>query len=89
MRLKETKRTKTRIVQLAATVLSLAQTSKSRDSILKQVKFAESKNMNNEISIEEQDKSCKEASKMKRDSEHKLEELSRRLGVMEVSYDLL
>ena len=42
--------------------------------------------MNNEISIEEQDKSCKEASKMKRDSEHKLEELSRRLGVMEVSY---
>ena len=44
--------------------------------------------MNNEISIEEQDKSCKEASKMKRDSEHKLEELSRRLGVMEVGYIL-
>ena len=42
--------------------------------------------MNNEISIEEQGKSCKEASKMKRDSEHKLEELSRRLGVMEVGY---
>jgi len=69
--------------KLAATVLNLAQTSKSADSILKQVKFAESKNMNNEVSIEEQDKSCKEAAKMKRDSEHKLEELSRRLGVME------
>ena len=41
--------------------------------------------MNNEVSIEEQDKSCKEAAKMKRDSEHKLEELSRRLGVMGVS----
>ena len=40
--------------------------------------------MNNEISIEEQDKGCKEAAKMKSDSEHKLEELGRRLGVMEV-----
>ena len=40
--------------------------------------------MNNEVTIEEQDKSCKEATKMKRDSEHKLEELTRRLGVMEV-----
>ena len=40
--------------------------------------------MNNEITLEEQDQSCKEAAKMKRDSEHKLEDLSRRLGVMEV-----
>ena len=75
--------------QLASTVLNLAQTSKSADSILKQVKLAESKNMNNEVSIEEQDKSCKEAAKMKRDSEHKLEELSRRLGVMEVSFQMI
>ena len=45
--------------------------------------------MNNEVSIEEQDKSCKEAAKMKRDSEHKLEELSRRLGVMEVRFQLI
>ena len=65
-------------------MLNLAQTSKSADNILKQVKIAETKNMNNEVSIEEQDKSCKEAAKMKRDSEHKLEDLSRRLGVMEV-----
>ena len=76
-------------MQLASTVLNLAQTSKSADSILKQVKLAEAKNMNNEVSIEEQDKSSKEAAKMKRDSEHKLEELSRRLGVMEVSWDVL
>ena len=73
------------LLQLAGTVLNLAQTSKNADTILKQVKIAENKNMNNEVSIEEQDKSCKEASKMKRDSEHKLEELSRRLGVMEVN----
>ena len=76
-------------VQIAATVLDLAQTSKRADIILKQVKLTESKNMKNEVSIEEQDKSCKEAAKMKRDSEHKLEELSRRLGVMEVSFHIM
>ena len=40
--------------------------------------------MNNEVTIEELDKSYKEALKIKEDSEHKLEELSRKLGVMEV-----
>ena len=42
--------------------------------------------MNNEVSIEAQDKGSKEATKMNRDSEHKLEEMSRRLGVMEVRF---
>ncbi len=69
---------------MATTTLSLAQTSKNADNILKQVKLAENRNMNNEVTIEELDKNLKEANKMKRDAEYKLEELSRRLGVMEV-----
>ena len=43
--------------------------------------------MNNEVTIEELDKNLKEANKMKRDAEYKLEELSRRLGVMEVNLE--
>ena len=72
---------------MAATTLSLAQTSKNADNILKQVKLAENRNMNNEVTIEELDKNLKEANKMKRDAEYKLEELSRRLGVMEVNLE--
>ena len=45
--------------------------------------------MNNEVTIEELDKSYKEALKIKEDSEHKLEELSRKLGVMEVCLNVL
>lgn len=75
------------VSQLAATTLSLAQTSKNADNILKQVKLAENRNMNNEVTIEELDKNLKEANKMKRDAEYKLEELSRRLGVMEVNLE--
>ena len=71
---------------MAATTLSLGQTSKNADNILKQVKLAENRNMNNEVTIEELDKNLKEANKMKRDAEYKLEELSRRLGVMEVFF---
>ena len=71
---------------MAATTLSLGQTSKNADNILKQVKLAENRNMNNEVTIEELDKNLKEANKMKRDAEYKLEELSRRLGVMEVIF---
>ena len=61
-------------------------TSKNADTILKQVKVAENRNMNNEATIEGLDKNLKEANKMKRDSEYKLEELSRRLGVLEVQH---
>ena len=61
-------------------------TSKNADTILKQVKVAENRNMNNEATIEGLDKNLKEANKMKRDSEYKLEELSRRLGVLEVKH---
>jgi len=70
-------------LKLASTVLSLAITSRSADNILKQVKQIEIKNMGNEVTLEELDKNVREAMKMKTDSEHKLEELSRRFGVME------
>ena len=63
----------------------MATTSKSADQILKTVKLCESKNMNSEVILEGLDKSVKEGIKMQSDSEHKLEELSRRVGVMEVS----
>ena len=62
----------------------MGNTSKNADTILKQVKVAENRNMNNEATIEGLDKNLKEANKMKRDSEYKLEELTRRLGVLEV-----
>jgi len=75
--------TKQQDEKLAATVRNLALNSKNSDSILKQVKKAESKNMNSEVSIEELDKSYKEASKRKEDAEDQLEEALRRLGIME------
>ena len=53
------------------------------------MKLAENRNMNNEVTIEELDKNLKEANKMKRDAEYKLEELSRRLGVMEVIVQMI
>ena len=44
--------------------------------------------MGNEVTLEELDKNVREAMKMKTDSEHKLEELSRRFGVMEVAFSI-
>ena len=49
------------------------------------MKTAEAKIQGNEVTIEELDFSYKAAAKMKRDSEQKLEEICRRLDVMEVS----
>ena len=68
---------------LADTVTKLALTSKDADSILKKVKHYESKTMRNEVEIEEMDKSVKETKKMADDSETKLDEMSRRLGIQE------
>merc|ERR1711878_197990 len=68
---------------LADTVTKLAMASKEADSILKKVKHFESKTMRNEVEIEEQDKSVKETKKMADDSETKLDEMSRRLGIQE------
>lgn len=68
---------------LAETVTKLAVTSKDADNVLKSVKVNESKCMNNEVGIEELDKNLRATTKMASDSEQKLDELTRKLGVQE------
>ena len=68
---------------LSDTVLKLAYASKEADGILKKVKYFESKTMRNEVEIEELDKTLRETKKMASDSEQKLDEMTRRLGVQE------
>merc|ERR1712003_307087 len=50
---------------------------------LKKVKVAESKCMNNEVTLEELDKNLRQTIKMASDNEQKLDELNRKLGVHE------
>merc|ERR1712142_117681 len=69
---------------LADTVTKLAITSKEADVVLKAVKIVESKNMNNEVTIEELDKNLRATIEMAHDDEQKLDEISRKLGVQEV-----
>merc|ERR1712157_705261 len=68
---------------LADTVTRLANKSKEADSVLKKVKYFESKCMNNEVTIEEYDKNLRQTTKMASDNEQKLDELTRKLGVQE------
>merc|ERR1712106_1007617 len=68
---------------LCTTITKLAITSKSADNVLKAVKAVESVCMNNEVTIEELDKGLRTTIKMAMDSEQKLDELSRKLGVQE------
>jgi len=68
---------------LADTVTKLATTSKEADTVLKAVKVVESKNMNNEVVIEDLDKNLRQTTKMASDNEQKLDELTRKLGVQE------
>ena len=68
---------------LADTVTKLAICSRDADNILKAVKVVESKNMNNEVTIEELDKNLRSTIKMAHDNEQKLDEVSRKLGVQE------
>merc|ERR1711936_814264 len=68
---------------LANTVTKLAVSSKQADEVLKKVKVVESKCMNNEVTVEELDKTLRQTTKMASDSEQKLDELSRKLGVQE------
>jgi len=68
---------------LADTVTKLAVCSRDADTILKAVKVVESKNMNNEVTIEELDKNLRSTIKMAHDNEQKLDEVSRKLGVQE------
>merc|ERR1711970_1275479 len=69
---------------LCNTITKLAITSKEADVVLKAVKIVESKNMNNEVTIEELDKNLRATIKMAHDNEQKLDEISRKLGVQEV-----
>lgn len=68
---------------LATTVTQLALKSKEADGVLKKVKHFESKTMRNEVEIEELDRTVRDTKKMANDSEQKLDEMSRRLGVQE------
>merc|ERR1712055_171430 len=68
---------------LCDTVTKLAITSKAADSILKTIKLVENTCLNNEVTIEEHDKELRSTIKMASDSEQKLDELSRKLGVQE------
>merc|ERR1719283_65215 len=58
-------------------------TFKEADTVLKAVKVVESKNMNNEVVIEDLDKNLRQTTKMASDNEQKLDELTRKLGVQE------
>merc|ERR1712002_98422 len=68
---------------LCGTITKLAVTSKQADVTLKAVKVVESTCMNNEVTLEELDKSFRDTIKMAHDNEQKLDELSRKLGVQE------
>ena len=69
--------------EMAQTVMELCHMSRNADAVLKRVKVLQSKNMTDEVLLEELDKEVKEAKFMAEDSEKKLDEISRRLGVME------
>ncbi|XP_071745907.1 tropomyosin-like [Lepeophtheirus salmonis] len=68
---------------LAKTVMDLCSASLNADTIAKKVKILQTKNMNDEMSLEELDKDHKEARHMAEDSDKKFDEISRRLGIME------
>jgi len=68
---------------LCLTVTKLAVTSKEADIVLKTVKAVENTCLGNEVTIEELDKNLRSTIKMASDSEQKLDELSRKLGVQE------
>ena len=72
-----------RDTDLANTVMQLCHISKDADSVAKRVKILQSKNMTDEVLLEELDKDVKEAKFMHEDGDRKYVELSRRLGVME------
>jgi tropomyosin-1 len=75
---------KRRESDMASAVMDLCLMSKSADSILRRVKVLQSKNMTNEVLLEELDKEVKEAKFMCEDADKKYVEISRRLEVMEM-----
>ena len=74
---------KRRDTEMASAVMELCHISRSADQIYKQVKVLQSKNLTDEVLLEELDKDVKEAKFMAEDSDKKFVELSRRLDIME------
>ncbi len=74
---------KRRDTDLASTVMQLCHISKDADVVAKRVKVLQSKNMTDEVLLEELDKDVKEAKFMHEDGDRKYLEINRRLGVME------
>ncbi len=63
--------------------MDLCHTSRNADQILRRVKILQSKNLTDEVLLEELDKDVKEAKFMYEDSEKKYVEIVRRLDMME------
>ena len=74
---------KRRDTEMGNMVIEVCHISKSADASARQVKILQSKNMTDEVLLEELDKDVKEAKFMHEDSDKKYVEISRRLGVME------
>ena len=74
---------KRRDTELATITMDLCHISKEADQIARKVKILQSKNMTNEVLLEELDKDVKEAKFMAEDGDRKYVEIFRRLGVME------
>ncbi len=74
---------KRRETDLATTVMNLCLTSKEADVVAKKCKILQSKNMTDEVLLEELDKDVKEAKYMHEEGDRKYVEIARRLDVME------
>ncbi len=70
-------------IKVGEVVKDLALKSKEADVILKKVRYFESKNMNNEVAMEELEKDLREANRIVSDSDKKLDETTRKFGMME------
>merc|ERR1711990_772605 len=71
------------VEKLATTVMKLALMSKEADNIIKGSRHWESKNMNNEVEIEELDTNLKEAKRIASDNEMNITKLHLRIDELE------
>lgn len=74
---------KRRDFELASTTMDLCKTSKTADATARKCKVLQSKNLTDEVLLEGLDAEVREATYMKDDGEKKLDEITRRDGVME------
>ena len=70
-------------LRMGETVQNLALICKEADTIHKKVRYFESKNMSNEVMIEDLEKDLREANKIVHDSDTKLSEITRKSGISE------